>query len=71
MAALYGCLRGRGKEKTATATQEITATLETWEAKVSLTLLPSGAYFVEIGEKHGPGEIGYEGNAHEQSERRG
>ena len=69
MAPLYGRLKGRGKEKTATATDEITATLETWEAKVSLTLFPGGEFVVELGEKHRPGEeVGYEGNAHERRE---
>ena len=68
MAPLYGRLKGRGKEKTATAAQEITATLETWEAKVSLTLYPGGEFVVEVSEKYGPGEVGYRGRAHEGRE---
>ena len=68
MAPLYGRLKGRSKEKTATATEEITATLETWEAKVILTLFPGGEFMVEVGEKYGPSEVGYKGCAHERSE---
>lgn len=65
MAPLYGRLKGRGKEKTATATEEISCTLETWESKVSLTLFPGGEFVVEVGAKYGPGEVGYKGNANE------
>jgi hypothetical protein len=65
MAPLYGRLKGRGREKTVTATEEITATLETWEAKVSLTLFAGGEFVVEIGDKYGPSEVGYRGCAHE------
>ncbi len=63
MAPLYGRLKGMGKEKTATATDEITATVETWEGKVSVTLFASGRFVVEVGEKHGIGRPVYEGNA--------
>jgi hypothetical protein len=66
VAPLYGRLKGRGKEKTVTASKEITATLETWEAKVSLTLFPDGEFVMEVGEKYGPGEVGYKGCAHER-----
>jgi hypothetical protein len=65
MAPLYGRLKGRGKEKTATATTEITATLETRLARVSLTLFPGGEFVVELADKYGPSEIGYWGNANE------
>ena len=67
VAPLYGRLKGRGKEQTATSTEEITATLETWEAWVSLTLFAGGEFVVEVGEKYGPGELGYKGNAHGRS----
>ena len=63
MAPLYGRLKGRGKEKTATATKEITATLETWEERVSLTLFASGEFLVQVGEKYGPLEVGYKGHS--------
>lgn len=67
MSALYGRLKGRGKEKTATASREITARLESWEVAVSLTLYPSGEYVVCVGEKDAPfgGEEHYRANANE------
>jgi hypothetical protein len=66
VAPLYGRLKGRGKEKTATVTEEITATLETWEDKVSLTFFSGGDFVVEVGKKYGPGEVGYKGHTYER-----
>lgn len=66
-AALYGRLQGRGKQKTATATHEITATLETWDVKVVVTMYPSGVFVVETGEKYGIPEFAFKGDANEES----
>lgn len=68
MAPLYGRLRGRGKEKTATATDEITTTVETWEGKVSVTLFANGRFVVEVGEKYGIGKPVYEGDVNGTSD---
>lgn len=56
VAALYGRLVSeRGAEKTKTAHQQITATVETWTGKVSVLLSKDGSYVVEVGPKHGTG----------------
>ncbi len=70
MSALYGRLRGNRGEVTRTAACEITATLETWEGKVCVTLWKDGAYMVEVvevGEKYGSMERVHEGNVEERS----
>lgn len=62
MSALYGRLLGGRGEVTRTATREITATLETWEGKVCVTLRKDGTYTVEVGEKYGGMEKVHGGN---------
>lgn len=51
----------------ALAYSEITATLETWEGKVTVTLWRDGTYTVEVGEKYGSAERAHEGNVEERS----
>lgn len=55
MAALYGRLQGERGQVTRTAHHNITATLETWEGKITVTLQCDGSFTVEVGDKYAGG----------------
>jgi hypothetical protein len=62
MAALYGRLRGERGEVTRTAGREITATLQTWDGRVSVTLWKDGVFVVEVAPLDGYAEAVCRGN---------
>ena len=62
MAPLYGRVRGERGEAMRTASRQITAVLQTWDGRVSVTLWKDGTFVVEVAPRDGYAESVATGN---------
>lgn len=69
MAPLYGRLRGERGEVTRTARRQLSATLQTWDGRVSVTLWADGTFIVETAPLDGYAEVACKGNANGAKQR--